>query len=782
MLKKRIVVSALVVLLALTASACVVGGVPSYATYTVEHYLQNLENDEEGNKSYALKLSETQKCGVNDMTTANANEYEGYSVLPFKQIKITEEDTVVKIYYDRKSYAFSVGEAANGVLAEDTTASGDYLYGTEITVHAVPSDGYIFAKWAENAVSANPYTFLIDGETTLTPVYDKLTEKITIPNFAKQVYTYNGKKQSYTLGESIISGFAVSYKVPESEVWSESAPSVCGTYDILITRPEDEHFKAFSQLISNGFVLKKATYDMTKLAWNYTAPLQYNGYTQTVKVTGISASIKVEYTGNAKLEPGSYHATATFVFDTDNYVVPDVTSASLDWKIAKNEVVVPSAGFKYYNSSTLKSDLVSNTIYTVTTNNGGTEIGNYDVVLTLVHPEYSEWSNGSGLAEVTVSFEIRRINPDNIHITVTKPIDGGSAAATLVEDDISELGYHINFSILDADSVSTVKDGYAFVGWYMGEILLSKENSFDYEFSYSSLTINVTAQFRPLDKYMIKFFGTANAVISFAFVEHGAAIGAMPASPFISNYTFVGWFTGKYGTGTQATATFVPEADTDLYAFYELDDITYRVTVNNGTVNGNSVADVKAEAQVTLYCEAADFSYWMYDYNIISYDKSYKIYIRKDSEFTAVCGADTSSLVPSVILYNPASTVPTYDSANDRYVYDFKGIVLIGIPVGFTFKQAGTIASYKQCEITVDGVTETITRTVENFTLGHDSSMLTKSSTTKYNSYRLTVKGLNMDGFDVTKDTAFRPFLICSDSEGVEHTYYGDIYYIHIGE
>ena len=72
--------------------------------YTVEHYKQNIENDE-------YMLAETEECvGTTDtMTTAIEKEYRGFYSKEFDQENIAGDgSTIVKIYYDRKEAKLNI--------------------------------------------------------------------------------------------------------------------------------------------------------------------------------------------------------------------------------------------------------------------------------------------------------------------------------------------------------------------------------------------------------------------------------------------------------------------------------------------------------------------------------------------------------------------------------------------------------------------------------------------------------------------------------------------------
>lgn len=106
--------------------------------------------------------------------------------------------------------------------------------------------------------------------------------------------------------------------------------------------------------------------------------------------------------GNA----GVQRFKAIFVHnDSSNYYD---YSCTFDINVAKKSVDIPVIDSKVYTGSTLKADIVTNMLYTVKTNNGGINVGNYNVVLELNNPHNYIWSNNSSEAEVELSFEITK--------------------------------------------------------------------------------------------------------------------------------------------------------------------------------------------------------------------------------------------------------------------------------------------------------------------------------------------------------------------------------------
>ena len=163
--------------------------------------------------------------------------------------------------------------------------------------------GYNFAGWSTtkgetseypDKVSVKNLTAENNGNVTLYAVW---TKKETIPAFdsgenAVQSSKYDGTGKAYTL-TSELEGFTISYKKGEETV---AAPTAVGTYDVIITRAEDDTYEAFSQTITGGLVITAADYPVSVVADKETmrgagtVKLTADSTVDEIKVTGIVCS------------------------------------------------------------------------------------------------------------------------------------------------------------------------------------------------------------------------------------------------------------------------------------------------------------------------------------------------------------------------------------------------------------------------------------------------------------------------------------------------------------
>ncbi|MBP5601848.1 MAG: InlB B-repeat-containing protein [Treponema sp.] len=114
--------------------------------YTVEHYKQNLNDDE-----YTLVTGDTQNLTgtTNGPTAATAKTYDGFTAQSFSQATIAGNgSTVVKIYYNRDIINLTF-KAGNGAWSDNTTADKviSEKYGATVSAPSLPAKTGCTVAW-----------------------------------------------------------------------------------------------------------------------------------------------------------------------------------------------------------------------------------------------------------------------------------------------------------------------------------------------------------------------------------------------------------------------------------------------------------------------------------------------------------------------------------------------------------------------------------------------------------------------------------------------------------
>lgn len=189
------------------------------AKYTVNHYLQNLNND-----GYELAWSEKVTGSIDAYTQAAARKYEGFTASEITQTPIAADDTtVVDIYYTRNYYMVQF-DANGGVNGPEPIYA---KYGTEYTIpngeNAPTKQGYDFNGWwsdgkllKEGKVKGN-VTYTADWR----PVSDKAS--VTVVYWGQNA---NDDEYSY-YGASVLGDQTVGSTITWADIQNQTAYT-CG--------------------------------------------------------------------------------------------------------------------------------------------------------------------------------------------------------------------------------------------------------------------------------------------------------------------------------------------------------------------------------------------------------------------------------------------------------------------------------------------------------------------------------------------------------------------------
>ena len=172
-------------------------------------------------------------------------------------------DTNITIKAVANSYKVKFdGNGSTGGAVETQPMTYDST--DKLTANAYTKTGYKFAGWSTtqngnceypDKASVKNLTAENGGTVTLYAIW---TKKQVIPAFSSsaiQSYKYDGSAKAYTL-TSDIDGFSIIYKQGETDV---TEPKDVGTYDVIISRAEDDTYAAFSQTINGGLVITKVS-------------------------------------------------------------------------------------------------------------------------------------------------------------------------------------------------------------------------------------------------------------------------------------------------------------------------------------------------------------------------------------------------------------------------------------------------------------------------------------------------------------------------------------------
>ena len=227
---------------------------------------------------------------------------------------------------------------------------------------------------------------------------------------ATNVWTSNPTASSWIYGQSSIAATATSkfgsvvieYKLTSSEdsAYSETLPTNAGAYTARFTVVGNSNYTGLSETLE--FTISRA--QVVKPTVNSTV-FTYNGKDQVYVLT---TNVLYTISGNVQSQAGN-HIVTVALKDSENYAWTDGNNGSLSFSFVINKQVVaePTIESKTYNGNAQTANIVGTSLYTVKANAGGTNAGNYNVVLSLVDSNNYKWSSTEN-CDVTLIFTINK--------------------------------------------------------------------------------------------------------------------------------------------------------------------------------------------------------------------------------------------------------------------------------------------------------------------------------------------------------------------------------------
>ncbi len=266
-----------------------------------------------------------------------------------------------------------------------------------------------FSKYNKDAAGTYEIVVKYNKDTTIKFSYN-VTVAVgtnawtTNPSIAGWTY---GATASTPVGAAKSGTVTFKYKVKgaDDSTYTTTKPSDAGEYTMLATAPATNAYPEMT--VTVDFVIDKAI---------ATAPADAGSkaYTGSALVSDLQDTTEYTVTANAGgINAGSYTVTLTVRPNYKWAISDDSPTKTLSFTITRALVTVPeNAGHKDYNGevqvSTMNTD---HSPYTITTNVGGTAVGQYDVVITLSDMVNYKWATGEDTATRTIKLFIDKATP-----------------------------------------------------------------------------------------------------------------------------------------------------------------------------------------------------------------------------------------------------------------------------------------------------------------------------------------------------------------------------------
>lgn len=197
-----------------------------------------------------------------------ANAGYGLSTLWIDGVNVTGEDgvysgkvdgeTTVLATFAPKEYDLSISATDGGsVSVKDATDKelsngGKVEYNSSVVIgQPVSNEGYKLLSLIANGqrIEQFPATLTVGGALSIVATFEELTAiKDEYLINAKQTYTYNGQYKSFIIrtSQTHATDFNVLYKKEGTNDAVNGIPINAGTYDLTVTRPADNIYKAYT--------------------------------------------------------------------------------------------------------------------------------------------------------------------------------------------------------------------------------------------------------------------------------------------------------------------------------------------------------------------------------------------------------------------------------------------------------------------------------------------------------------------------------------------------------
>ncbi|MBR1817091.1 MAG: hypothetical protein IJ763_10425 [Lachnospiraceae bacterium] len=418
-----------------------------------------------GNNGYAAEYI------VPDDTNYDYTNVEGYNDQTHKVARtvtlIVNKAEVTAPTIESKTYNKQEQTATveNSTLYEVTTNAGGTKAGSyDVVLTLTDPDNY---KWTDSDEAAKTLTFTITRATiseVVTPTLDAVTydpakklEDVNLPDdweWKDATIVPTVDKESY---QAVLTVDDDNYDYTDVDGYDAQSHTVTMTVPLTVN-------KANAPDVTTP-TLDAVTYDTSKKLADITLP---NGWKWTDETT-VPTVDNNGYEAAFTVDDTNYDYTSVEGYDSQTHTVTKTVKLTVN----KAEVTAPTIASKAYNAQNQKATVPASNLYTVTANEGGTSIGDYNVVLTLTDTANYKWTD-SEEAEKTLTFTITKGNaPDVVTPTldavtydpakkladVTLP-DGWEWTDKTIVPTVDNEGYQAVLTVDDDNYDYTGVDGY----------------------------------------------------------------------------------------------------------------------------------------------------------------------------------------------------------------------------------------------------------------------------------------------------------------------------------
>ena len=264
----------------------------------------------------SLSIMQTEDGNLR-LSATNAGRYEITFTLTDSRNFIWEDGFSGSVVWQILRADYDLG----GITFEDATFTYD---GSEksVFVKGVLPEGLSVEYSGNGRINAGTYsvtaTFAGDYDNyneiapiTVRLVIEKADYDLSGITFADTTFAYDGTEKSVLVQGTLPAGLKVEY--------SGNGMVTVGTYSVTATFIGDyDNYNEVAPMTAR-LVIEKGNYDLSGITFKDTT-YTYDGTEKSVLVQGtLPAGLTVVYSGNGRINAGTYSVTATFAGDYDNY-------------------------------------------------------------------------------------------------------------------------------------------------------------------------------------------------------------------------------------------------------------------------------------------------------------------------------------------------------------------------------------------------------------------------------------------------------------------------------
>ena len=146
---------------------------------------------------------------------------------------------------------------------------------------------------------------------------------------SERTFVYDGKNKSVELE---------GYPADIRPIYSDNNKSAAGQYLASATFHYDEANYNEPSVSGCTWEIKKNSFDMGGVFWDYNDAFVYDGRTKSVKLANLPVGLTVTYKHNTGVDAGEYYAEAIFSYDANNFEAP--IFGGCNWTIEPAEIPV----------------------------------------------------------------------------------------------------------------------------------------------------------------------------------------------------------------------------------------------------------------------------------------------------------------------------------------------------------------------------------------------------------------------------------------------------------